>query len=275
MHQNNQKSNKIIYFVLLLFIAVAFILLYYTEFNQIFRDGIIKYSSSLYPATFNSKYDLKHLDQTTQYVYGPIQDDEALFVYSVIRVLRPKLAIECGMGHGYSTKNLLSALEPDAKLYTFDIEILNKKASVFNDSRFKFIKKSQAEFDPNDVGNEKIDLVYMDDGHYFDVNVKFWKRILPYLKPNAVFISHDTGLHLDEIEEYTQNRDCVCEFNRCGWSHCPPERKFINWIIDNYPEWNVINMHSLNIYRHGLTILQKGYKLEMQSTDRSKCKLIK
>lgn len=225
-------------------------------------------------ALSKSKFDLSHLNQDTQYVYGPIQDDEALFLYSIIKVLRPKSVVECGMYQGYSTQNILSALDSNAKLYTFDIQLINRKAIAFNDIRFKFIKKSQADFDTNDVDNKLIDLVYLDDGHIFDVNVKFWEKILPSLTYNAVVIMHDTGLHINDEEKYAKN--CVCEFNNsyCGWAHCIDDRHFINWVIDKYPEWSVINFHSFNIYRHGLTILQRKFKLEVKNADRNKCKLM-
>ena len=124
------------------------------------------------------KYDLSHLTQDSLIVLGPIQDDEAVFVYGLIKSIRPKTVIECGMGRGYSTINILQAIEQDSLLFTFDIEILNKNSQAFKDKRFKFITKSQGNFEHSDIDNRIIDFIYLDNGHYFDVNIQFWNKVV-------------------------------------------------------------------------------------------------
>ena len=58
------------------------------------------------------KYDLNHLTQEdNQIVVGPIQDDEALFLYSLIRVKRIKCVLEIGGLNGYSSINFIKAME--------------------------------------------------------------------------------------------------------------------------------------------------------------------
>ena len=126
-------------------------------------------SSNVQMNSVKFKYDLSHLNQNTFIVSGPIQDDEALVLYGLIKTIRPKTVIECGMGHGYSTVNILKALDEDARLFTFDIEIKDKNSPAFNDKRFKFITKSQSKFEQSDIENKVIDFVYLDNGHYFDV----------------------------------------------------------------------------------------------------------
>jgi predicted O-methyltransferase YrrM len=170
------------------------------------------------------KYDLSHLTQTTMIVLGPIQDDEALLVYGLIKTIRPKTVIECGMGHGYSTVNILKAIDEDARLYTFDIEILNKNSPAFGDKRFKFIAKSQSKFEQSDIENKVIDFIYLDNGHYFDVNVEFWKKVMGSMSENAIMVIHDTGLHIiDDNGKQIEESSKVCDFkNLCGKAHCPP-----------------------------------------------------
>ena len=72
-------------------------------------------------------YDLKHLTQNDdQRVLGPIQDDEALFLYSVIRGSRMRRVLEIGGLSGYSATNFLAAMcasGPGAMLYTVDIAL--------------------------------------------------------------------------------------------------------------------------------------------------------
>ena len=215
------------------------------------------------------KYDISLFEQQTQVVWGPIQDDEALLLYGLMKSLRPKTLIEFGFGHGASSTNFLKALDSDAKMFTYDIEILNKNAPAFNDSRFKFILKSQTEFNPEDFENRTIDVAYLDNGHYFDKEKILFPKLIPKMSKTGIILIHDTGLHVNDIVKGT----CACDFpDLCGVLHCPPEREFVNWIGDNYPEWQIINIHSFILYRHGLTILQRKYKLSIEATASDKCR---
>ena len=70
------------------------------------------------------KYNLEHLTQNdSQNVLGPIQDDEALFLYSIIRGNRLSRILEIGGLAGYSAKNFLQALSlgKNGILYTCDL----------------------------------------------------------------------------------------------------------------------------------------------------------
>jgi predicted O-methyltransferase YrrM len=176
------------------------------------------------------KYNLSHLNQNSTIVLGPIQDDEALFVYGLIKIIRPKTVIECGMGHGYSTINILQAIDKDSLLFTFDVEILNKNSSAFNDERFKLIQKSQGNFQHSDIDYRTVDFIHLDNGHYFDVNIKFWNKVIKVMSENAIMVIHDTGLHITDINgiiiPYSKR---ICDFkNLCGKPHCPPGSFFSN-----------------------------------------------
>ena len=181
-------------------------------------------SSNAQMNSIKIKYDLSHLNQDTLIVSGPIQDDEALVLYGLIKTIRPKTVIECGMGHGYSTVNILKSIDEDARLFTFDIEILNNNSPAFNDKRFKFIKKSQSKFEQSDIENKVIDFVYLDNGHYFDVNVEFWKKVIGSMSDYAIMVIHDTGLHIiDDNGKPIEESSKICDFkNLCGKAHCPP-----------------------------------------------------
>ena len=218
----------------------------------------------------NGKYDISHLTQTTQVVWGPIQDDEAIMLYGIVKALRPKTLIEFGFGHGVSSYNFLKALDADAKMFTYDIEILNKQAESFNDKRFKFILKSQTEFNPDDFENRTIDFAYLDNGHYFDKEKILFPKLIKQMSETGILVVHDTGLHVDDI---VKTNPCTCDFkNLCGVLHCSPERQFVNWISENYPEWQIVNIHSFQVYRHGLTIIQRKYNLSIESTTQDKCR---
>ncbi len=219
-----------------------------------------------------SKYNLSHLTQASQYVFGPIQDDEALLLYGLFKTLRPKTVVEFGFSHGVSSTNFLQALDSDAKLYSYDINLYNPNADPFKDPRFKFYLKSQTEFLPSDTENRLIDVAYFDDGHIFNVNTVAFQKTVKYMSPVGVIVVHDTGLHAyDSFKIHT----CACDFPKyCGGVHQSDERSFINWIMANYPEWQVVELHSFNIFRHGLSILQKKFNLSISPVDPANCKYV-
>ena len=195
--------------------------------------------------------------------------DEAILLYVMVKSLRPKTLIEFGFGEGASSTNFLKALDQDARMYTYDIEILNKNAPAFNDSRFKFIPRSQTEFNPDDFENRIIDFAYLDNGLFFEKEKILFPKLILQMSKNGIIVVHDTGLHVDDI---VKTNPCSCDFEGlCGVLHCAPERQFVNWILDNYPEWQVIELHSFNFWRHGLTILQKKYKLGVTIVDNKNC----
>ena len=66
-------------------------------------------------------YNLNHLTQSEdQSNPGPIQDDEALLFFALIRVTRIKRILEFGGVPGYSAKNFCEAIKNDGAVYTVD-----------------------------------------------------------------------------------------------------------------------------------------------------------
>jgi predicted O-methyltransferase YrrM len=64
------------------------------------------------------KYDLSHLTQPShQNVSGPIQDDEALLLFALIRVMCMRRVLEVGGLFGYSATNFIQAVGPEAGLF--------------------------------------------------------------------------------------------------------------------------------------------------------------
>ena len=239
----------------------------------------------------NSKYDLSHLNQTTLMQKGPIQDDEALMLFSIyegyflfhnisnncsilglVKLIRPKTVVEFGFYKGDSSLNFLKALDSDAKLYSYDIKLHNPSAESLKDLRFKFFEKSQTDFDPKDVDNRIIDIAFLDAGHRLSLETGLFPKLIEQVAKNGIIVIHDTGLHVSLSSRQMEN-DCVCDFeNLCGYPHCYEERQFVNWILENYPEWEIINFHSFEVHRHGLTFLQRKYKFGIEYVDKKDCK---
>jgi predicted O-methyltransferase YrrM len=217
---------------------------------------------------YKPKYDLKHLNQDPNTaVFGPLQDDESLLLFGILKTTRPSIVLEFGSNNGHSSFNLLKALDNDAKLYSYDIQMFNSKSQ--NDPRFKFYQKSHSDFIVSDlIDNRKIDFVLIDYSNFETMKIGF-NKIINHMSPNGIIAVHNTGLHFNEADK------CSCDFdNFCGGLHQIETRLFVNWILENQTEWQTINLHSFKIWRHGLTLFQRKYKLGIKIEKyEKKCKI--
>ncbi|MFY9821164.1 MAG: class I SAM-dependent methyltransferase [Thermoanaerobaculia bacterium] len=199
---------------------------------------------------------------------GPIQRDEALLLFALVRVLRPRVVVELGFHRGHSALNFLLALPPDAELHSYDItESAAQIASqLFGGTpKLHYHHKSQESFTPADVGGKEIDLVLFDAAHDLALNVATFEKMRACLAPRAVVAVHDTG---------TWRRACMgpehlawAAERPAGWlsaeDYAPwdEERRFVNWLRDTHPELAQLHLHSDRTLRHGLTLLQASGRL--------------
>ncbi|KPK97166.1 MAG: hypothetical protein AMJ95_10490 [Omnitrophica WOR_2 bacterium SM23_72] len=221
------------------------------------------------------KYNIEHIHHYGEIVSDPIQSDEALLLYSLVKVTRPKIIVEIGFSKGSSALNFLKAMPEECRLYSFEIdEGCRKYADSINDPRFKFVLKGQEAFLPSDIDDQRIDLLFIDASHELRLNKSLFKRIRPCLNENALVVIHDTGTwnrrlipkDYEPWQYYLNWKKIIDEgavVNEVEFAHQPGERRFVNWIKRRYPEFEVVNFHSLNTVRHGLTLLQKYKKLEL------------
>lgn len=204
---------------------------------------------------------------------GPLQRDEALALFGIIRTLRPKVVVEFGFFHGHSAFNFLRAMDDGARLFSYDIDAdsIKRAATEFKfDKRFTFIAKSQTEFDPTDIENRKIDFVFFDAAHELELNTETFGKIAGHLSPEAMIAVHDTGLwHRKDFaaihKEFAGKMPGVWE-SEVLYAHQPGERDFIDWIVSSHPEFTALHFHTTETLRHGFTLLQRkrplGSKLQ-------------
>ena len=167
------------------------------------------------------KYNLEHLTQPeNQNVWGPIQDDEALFLYSIIRGCRLQRILEIGGLNGYSAKNFLQALEytTNGVLYTCDINPVNILAK-----NHKVIIKNALELTIDELDNLPLDLIFFDCHDM--VQMEIYCKFVNYgiINDNTVIALHDTNLH---YPPYQQWGVYIPEEN--GYAHQPVERNMVN-----------------------------------------------
>jgi predicted O-methyltransferase YrrM len=197
---------------------------------------------------------------------GPIQRDEALFLMGLIRVLRPSVILEFGFADGHSAFNFLQAMDDRGELFSFDVAdgcARLAKAAFSGFDNFYFIQKSQGDFEWDDIGRRLVDFVFIDASHNLELNQKTFQAILPSLSETAIIGVHDTGAWAKE--HFGEAHKKFADDNKSGkwltgneYAHEPDERKFVNWIGSQYPEFQVIHCHSKNCIRHGITLLQKN-----------------
>jgi predicted O-methyltransferase YrrM len=209
--------------------------------------------------------DISHLSIFSEVADGPVQREEALFLYSLLRVVRPRTVVEIGFLNGRSALNFLCALDADARLYSFDID--ERCTPVANDlfahdPRFTFRVRSQAELTPDDIDGREADFVFLDASHELDLNRSTFRRLLSLMAPNAILAVHDTGTvprHFVVSGHYWHE-------SGTGWIDderevMPDERAFLNWLLDEHPEFSQVHFHSRRTVRCGITVLQRSAPL--------------
>lgn len=209
--------------------------------------------------------DLSHLTFFRETADGPVQRDEALFLHSLIRVVRPRTIVEIGFLRGHSAFNLLQALDADARLYSFDIDPACASSAhqvCAHDKRFALRIRSQAELRPEDIDGRPADFVFLDASHDLTLNQETFGRLLPLMTPDAVLAIHDTGTVPRRLlpnghwwlatPEHWMGDEREVE---------PDERAFVNWLLECHPEFSQVHFHSGRTIRCGLTLLQRSARL--------------
>jgi predicted O-methyltransferase YrrM len=208
------------------------------------------------------KYNLEHLTQNDdQNVSGPIQDDEALFLYSIIRSSRLQRILEIGGLNGYSGKNFLQALSfnNNGVLYTCDINPVPKLAD-----NHKLLIKNALDVTLEDLDNKPLDLVFFDCHHMLQMEVYHRWVHHNIINDNTIIALHDTNLH---YPPYQHSGIYIPEEN--GYVHQQVERLMVNLFKNlGYDIFSIstdITKHSNEFpVRHGITVCKKFKPLRYQ-----------
>lgn len=216
--------------------------------------------------------NLSHLSLfEPQSLKGSLMRDEALFLYSLVKMIRPKVILEFGFSRGHSSLNFLYALEKSSHLFSFDIsEGANDIAqSVFSDfPNFHFKHKSQLDFTPQDIDHKKIDLVYFDAVYDREMNLATFDKIKHSLSEDAIIALHDTNTWSKQLMDETHiayaKRKPQNWLNESEFQSQKGQREFFNAFINQFPEYSAINFHNSTTILAGITLLQKKKFLKTQ-----------
>ncbi len=207
-------------------------------------------------------YDLSHLTQSEkQDVMGPIQDDEALFLYSIIRGMRIKRVLEIGGLSGYSARNFVRAGVDVC--YTVDLVPVPQ---VSDDGRHRVLVKNALHLTPEDLDNKPLDLVFFDCHDMVQMDLLKMLVRQQLITDETVIALHDTNLHYKKYVPF----DCPYNSTLDAWIHQPVERKMVNILKDiGYDVFSIRTRREQHDddtfpYRHGLTVCQKFKMLETE-----------
>lgn len=216
--------------------------------------------------SFSKYYDFNHLSLLeAQALNGSICRDEALFIYSLIKMIRPRVVVEFGFARGHSALNVLTAIDKEAKLYSFDIAEVSRitAEAVFSHyENFHFRYKSQLEFLPDDIHNQKIDLVYFDAVYDKAINLATFDKIKSSLSDQAIVMLHDTNVWkktmMDESHLSYAGKKPNDWLNENEFQSQKGQREFYNEFIKIFPDYSAVTLHSSTTpLLSGISLLQK------------------
>ena len=209
-------------------------------------------------------YDLTHLTQPDhQLVAGPVQDDEALFLYALIRCMRLRRILEVGGLEGYSARNFLKAMGPDGRLYTVDV-----RHTISLQSNHTTIVSSCEALTSRDVDGVPLDLVFF-DAHAYAAQMTLFRNLSAegVIDGNTLLALHDTNLHPLVVGPDAPPRRWGTAVEG-GWMHQVVERRMVNALRDEGYEALMLHTtpdrHDGRLpLRHGLTILSRARRLDV------------
>lgn len=212
-------------------------------------------------------YNLTHLNANNQEVCGPIQDDEALFLYALVRGMRMERILEIGGLGGYSARNFLAAMAEsyNPKMITVDLQPVPSQAA-----NHVVITKDATLLQPSDLDGKPLDLVFF-DCHEYDVQMATYERLLSQglITDATVIALHDTHVWPRSALQY-------CGVGTIhtseGYIHQLAERRMVNKFKElGYDVLTLHTPHSRLLgpglrMRHGVTVCTRFHSLKNAAT---------
>jgi predicted O-methyltransferase YrrM len=206
------------------------------------------------------KYNLDHLVQSDkQMVMGPIQDDEALLLYSIVKTMRMKRILEIGGLDGYSARNFLAAMDENGTLHTVDV---NPVATL--SKNHKVIQKDVRNVTADDLPKKPLDMVFFDCHHPAQMDLYERLSASGNIDRHTLIALHDTAVHYDQkgqprAQQFVE-REMTVKFGKMGYE-----------LICLHPRKE--NLDEKMPFRHGLTLCSMFLGLDPDPI-RKKIKLI-
>lgn len=172
--------------------------------------------------------------------------------------------------NGHSALNFVLAADPECQVFSYDITGRSEgiaRRCFGHRYNFSFIRKSQADFSPEDIGNREIDLCFLDASHELELNLRTFDLIRPRLSETAIVAVHDTGVWHRRFFKENHRAFTISNTTHGRWIDAEryqpavSERLFVNALLQKCPEYSQIHFHSGYALRNGITLLQKAAPL--------------
>lgn len=204
-------------------------------------------------------YNLNFLHTFDETTLGPVQKDEALFLYGLCKMVRPQIVLEVGCLLGKSLEVWINAGVP--YIYAVDCRISDQvKHLQTGRGTNGMVCIEQDMKDPIDFVRGFPDLVFVDASHNFEDNIQLVKNLVNVLPSGALIIFHDTGHVKDELltqdaRNYIGGDQSKWNEELQAWALEPDEKKTADWIGQN-TNWKRIDFWTTEVARYGMTIFQ-------------------
>lgn len=194
-------------------------------------------------------------DYKEEEAIGPVQREEALFLYALTRLIRPRLVVEIGVREGHSTRCFLEA---GATVVAIDIKYNHHILELRRQYRrkFSFVRQDQGQLTGDEWGKNRIDLCFLDASHNLNANKKTFEAIEPYMNFNSYMVIHDTGIWVREHMTPAHRKFAQANGKDVRWGHMhqPGEIDFIKWLRER-GKYDIVDLASTNCIRHGMTLV--------------------
>lgn len=220
------------------------------------------------------KYELSHLvQQESQSVGGPVQDDEALLLFAVARGMRMRAVLEVGGLSGFSALNFCRALAPEAKgfVVTIDINPVRKVAD-----NHETVQKEAGKVGAEDIKPlfgkyslpPRFDIIFF-DAHVYEEQMRLLHNLrqAELADDETIIALHDTCPH--PMATHLDAKPVPLPKGGEGYINCPQEVRMIDDLLKE--GYHAFHLHPRREYlggafpfRHGITLMQ----LPQQKPDR-------
>lgn len=187
-----------------------------------------------------------------------IEDFTIEFIKSVVRMFKEykeKLVfLELGLNKGETFNEIIPYATHmhgvDISLGLIPKEIMNKVDNNF----INLYESTTDNFFKNVDSNFKVDVAFIDANHTFEFVKRDFKNVLNILSPGGIILMHDQ----DPV-----SYDFISNENKlCGNAY-----KMVNYIIDNYPECNII---TLPLEVSGISMVQRKNETRIEMLNKNK-----
>ena len=198
----------------------------------------------------NSGILMNFLKHYSNDALGPIQYDEAVFLYGLALTAAPKRVLEFGSLLGHSTRVWLEA---GCEVTAVDIKISPEVRQLQAEypGMLRLCEMPMQEYLPD--FREQFDLVFWDAGHNYEISKQTYNNIYQNVR-FSYHVIHDTGeWFYDTAPKHVQD-NWPGGFKR-KHQHQPDEYEFANYLESDGLQR--IEFHTTRKFRHGITILKR------------------